>query len=48
MDPKIAVEIATKNSADVEAIVAIIGVTNLLKLVPHFMNILATVQAQPK
>jgi hypothetical protein len=49
MNPAVIAEIASKNGPDLEAIVSTIGIANLLKLVPHFMNILATVQAaQPK
>jgi len=37
--------IAEKNAADIEAIVANIGVSTLLQLAPHFMAIAQTVQA---
>lgn len=38
-------EVLEKNGADVEAIVAAIGVSTLIKLAPHFEAIFATVQA---
>ena len=34
-----------KNSADIEAIVAKIGIPTLISLAPHFYAILATIQA---
>jgi hypothetical protein len=48
MDPKLFAEIAVKNGPDLEAIIAIFGIANIVKAMPHFMNILATVQAQQK
>jgi hypothetical protein len=48
MNPTLIAEIVAKNGPDIEAIIATIGITNLLKLVPHLMAILATVQAQQK
>ena len=38
-------EVLEKNGADIEAIVAAIGVPTLIKLAPHFEAILATAQA---
>ena len=39
--------ILQKNSADIEAIVAKIGVGTLISLVPYFLRIAATLQAPP-
>lgn len=47
MNPMLALLIE-KNSADVEAIVAIFGVPALLKASPHLMNIAATIQEAQK
>jgi hypothetical protein len=41
-------EILAKNGADIEAIVAKIGIGTLISLAPRFLAILKTVQAQPK
>jgi hypothetical protein len=40
-------EVLAKNSADIEAIVAKIGIGTLISLAPHFMAILKTVQETP-
>ena len=48
MDPKLFAEIAAKNGADLEAIIAIFGITNIVKAMPHIMAIMATVQAAQK
>ena len=45
MNP-IMLAVLQKNAADIEAIVAKVGVGNLLSLMPHIMAILATVEAQ--
>ena len=45
MNPTLAL-IIQKNSADLEAIVAKIGIGTLITLIPHIMAILATVEAQ--
>lgn len=37
-----------KNSADLEALVAIFGVPAILKASPHLMNIMATIQEAQK
>jgi hypothetical protein len=47
MNPEMVEKIVTQNGADVEVIVSTIGIGTLLKLVPHFMAILKTVQEQP-
>ena len=48
MDPRLAA-ILTTNRADIEAIVAKIGIGTLLELAPHFINIITTLQkGQPK
>lgn len=44
MNPQLIAEIVAKNSTDVEAIVSTIGISNLLKLLPHILNIFTTVQ----
>jgi hypothetical protein len=46
MNPTIML-ILQKNSADIEAIVAKIGVGTLISLVPYFLRIVATLQAPP-
>lgn len=48
MDPKIFAEIALKNGPDLEAVVAILGVANIAKAMPHILAIMATVQAAQK
>lgn len=52
MNPLLLAELAAKNGSDIEAIVSAIGIKTLLSLAPHFMAIIATVQAaqaqQPK
>jgi hypothetical protein len=45
MNPTLAA-ILSKNSTDLEAIVAKIGIGTLLSLTPHLLAILATVDAQ--
>ena len=40
-------EVLAKNAADIEAIVAKIGIPTLISLAPNFLNILKTVQAAP-
>jgi hypothetical protein len=45
MNPTLAA-IIQKNSADVEAIIASIGVVKLLSLTPHLLAILDTINAQ--
>jgi hypothetical protein len=46
MNPELLAMVVAKNSADIETIVAKIGIGTLLVLTPNFMNILKTVQAQ--
>ena len=48
MDPKLFAEIAIKNGPDLEALIAIFGITNIVKAMPHLMAIAATVQAAQK
>ena len=45
MNFEVIAAVAAKNSADVEAIISTVGVSNALKLWPHIQNILTTVQA---
>lgn len=46
VDPRLAA-ILTNNRADIEAIVAKIGIGTLLELAPHFINIITTLQKGP-
>jgi hypothetical protein len=47
MNPILLAVLAEKNGADIEAIVAKIGIGTLLSLAPHLVAILETIQAQP-
>ena len=44
MNPTLAL-VMQKNSADIEAIVAKIGIANLLSLTPHIFAIMQTIQS---
>jgi hypothetical protein len=47
MSPAILFAVASKNSADIEAIItAVGGISNALKLLPHLYAIAETVQAE--
>jgi hypothetical protein len=49
MNPTLLFALLANNAADFKAIIEIIGIDNLIKLAPHFENILATVEkAQAK
>lgn len=48
MNPELLAAIAANNSADLEAIIAKLGIANLLAVLPHILNILNTVQAEQK
>ena len=45
MNPTIELVLA-KNSADIEAIIAKVGIGTLISLVPHLLAILKTIEAQ--
>jgi hypothetical protein len=47
MNPAFLLLLAEKNASDIEAIVAKIGVGNLISLMPNIVNILKTLQQQP-
>ena len=46
MNPELLLLLTEKNGADITAIVNAIGVETLLKLAPHFINIIKTLQGQ--
>jgi hypothetical protein len=41
-------ELAAKNSADLEAIIATVGIANCIKLFPHIVAIVNTLQQEAK
>jgi hypothetical protein len=48
MNPALLAALAEKNPADIEAIIAKIGIPTLLSLLPHLIAILTTIQQQGK
>lgn len=48
MNPALLVTLIEKNGADLEAIEAAVGFPTLLKLLPHIVAILNTIQQQGK
>ena len=44
MNPALIAELVAKNGADIKALLEIFGIDNIIKAMPHLMNILATVQ----
>jgi hypothetical protein len=48
MNPALFALLAEKNAADIEAIVAKIGIPTLLAIAPHLYAILTTIQQQGK
>lgn len=46
MNPALIAAIVAKNTADIEAIIAKVGIGTLLSLLPYILNILKTVQQE--
>lgn len=46
MNPAQVALLVEKNGADIKALIDIFGIENILKAMPHLMNIMATLQAK--